>query len=750
MLVISLVTVPFTTLLVGHSTAVADDVAALHLPLISRTWTRILHGDAPWWAHWMFSGYNIVGAGQAAIFYPLNAVLGVLSPVAAFRWWTLMHLWIAASGAFVWAWHSWRSRPGAVVAGIAYGLNGFAILHLVHMPFSMATAWFPWLLLGLDLVRERWTLGRAGAVVGSIAMIAFSGHPQMLWLALVASGIYTAAQLARRGSGWWPTARVAASVLLGLGVAAVQLVPQYLFSRTSVRPTITQREAFEMTAAPRHLLAAVVGDIMGGSVGVLGLASPWRDATNHHEVANFAGAVVVLLAAIGAVMHRRDRRIVGLVLVAVVAVFAALGDTTPVGGVLFHVLPLADRFRVWARWMILFNLAVFGLAAAGVQALLSAPRRKAALVAGAAAVCGGLVALTPALTDLNGARVRGHDLVIALAVPVVALALMAAAAALTARTTHRVAEVLLVAAVAVEMVVFAAGAPWHVDALSPDAAATHFRTGTPWFGTPFDAPGGVDRYATDTLYFRGDPIVHDLQFVNGYDPLMPADYGEMTGLAWGGWATNDTLWRPGWVPDVLRVTTLLALPDTTPTGTGWTRVGPLPGGGAVRYTRVPRLAEAAVIGAVDTAPLPTIATRLGDDRFDGTGVVLLDDTTAARTGFAGRTVAGQAGEASGALGDLGSGTFTVNASRPAVLMVSTAWLPGWSARVNGRDAPVARADGLVLAVPVPEGESTVELVFHPPGLANGAAISLVSLAVLAGVSGVAVRRRRLRLLPVQQ
>jgi hypothetical protein len=441
---------------------------------------------------------------------------------------------------------------------------------------------------------------------------------------------------------------------------------------------------------------------------------------------------------------------VGLVLVAVVAVFAALGDTTPIGGALFHVLPMADRFRVWARWMILFDLAVCALAAAGVQALLSAPRRQAVRVAGVAALCGGLVVLTPALTDLNGARVRGHDLVVALAVPLVALGLLAAAAVLTARKPHPVAAVLLVAAVAVEMVVFAAGAPWHADTLSPSVATAYFRSGTPWFGEPFDAPGGVDRYATNTLFFRGDPIVHDLQFVNGYDPLMPADYGQMTGLAWGGWATNDTLWRPGWVPDVLRVTTLMALPDTSPTGTGWTREGPLPGGGAVRYTRVPRLAEAYVAGAVETAPLPTIATRLGDDHFDGTGLVLLDNTTAATTSFAGRTTAGPAGEVSGTMGALGSGTLTVTASRPAVLVVSTAWLPGWSARVNGREVPVARANGLVVAVPVPAGESTVQLVFHPPGLAAGATVTLVSLAVFAGVSWVVARRRRLRLLPVQQ
>jgi hypothetical protein len=769
LLVIAIVTLPFFSLLTGSSTAIRDDVHALHLPLISHTWERILHGEAPFWGHWMFSGHNLLGAGQAAIFYPINAMLGVMSPVAGFRWWTLVHLWLAASGAFAWAWHLWRSRTGAVVAGIAYGLNGFAILHLVHMPFSMAAAWFPWLYLGLDVVRERWTLRRAGLVVGSLAMIAFSGHPQMLWLALVSSGVYAGAQLLRRGTGPWPAVRVAGATALGLGVAAVQLVPQYLFSRISARPSLSQSEAFAISAEPHHLLTTLVGNIMGGSTGVLGLSTPWGGTRYHHEVANYLGASVVLLALVGAVVHRRDRRVQALVLIAVVSVFAAVGDSTPVAGWLFEAVPLADRFRVWSRSLVLFDLAACGLAAAGVSALASASRIRAGRVVAAALGLAAMVVVLPMLTDLGGARVRGHDLTVTLGVALVALALTMAAAAVAASppTWHRLRwgrlhglagpphpafAALVVAAVSLELVVFAAAAPWRAEGWSPARADAFFTADQPSFGAPFDAGGGVDRYVTNaftsTFDFRGETIERDLQFVNGYDPLIPADYGRMTGANWWGGLDSDTLWREGWVPDVLRVTTMLAAAETPPTGSGWQRDGDVAGGAVVRWTRQPRLPEAFVAGAVEAAPLDAIAVRLGDDSFDGAGVVLLDDAAAATAGFTGRTEVGVAGTASGTFDELGHGSFTVDADRPAVLVVSTAWLPGWSAEVNGVAAPVARADGLVLAVPVPAGRSTVEFSFRPPGLRSGAALALASLAALLAASWfVAFRARRRRLLP---
>src|SRR5205823_42251 len=88
----------------------------------------------------------------------------------------------------------------------------------------------------------------------------------------------------------------------------------------------------------------------------------------------------------------------------------------------------------------------------------------------------------------------------------------------------------------------------------------------------------------------------------------------------------------------------------------------------------------------------------------------------------------------------GSVHASVRADRPGVLVVSQAWFPGWRATVDGRSAPVVRADGLVLGVPVPAGSHRVVLRYVPPGFRAGVAVTLVTIVGLA-TWGVVVRRR---------
>jgi hypothetical protein len=67
---------------------------------------------------------------------------------------------------------------------------------------------------------------------------------------------------------------------------------------------------------------------------------------------------------------------------------------------------------------------------------------------------------------------------------------------------------------------------------------------------------------------------------------------------------------------------------------------------------------------------------------------------------------------------------------PAVLVLADTYYPGWQAIVDGRAAPVLAANGLVRAVPLPDGGHVVEMRFRPPlALAEGL-MSLGSIALL--------------------
>jgi hypothetical protein len=73
----------------------------------------------------------------------------------------------------------------------------------------------------------------------------------------------------------------------------------------------------------------------------------------------------------------------------------------------------------------------------------------------------------------------------------------------------------------------------------------------------------------------------------------------------------------------------------------------------------------------------------------------------------------------------------------AWLVLSEAVFPGWTASVDGRDAPVARADGLFRTVWLPSGSHEVVFRYRPRSLSVGLAASGIAAIVLVGLAFMA-------------
>jgi len=106
--------------------------------------------------------------------------------------------------------------------------------------------------------------------------------------------------------------------------------------------------------------------------------------------------------------------------------------------------------------------------------------------------------------------------------------------------------------------------------------------------------------------------------------------------------------------------------------------------------------------------------------------------------------------------DIRTGVNTVSATVTArgdgLLFLSIPYSPGWTATVDGKPAPIVRANVGFSGVAVPDGRHAIELRYRTPGLAVGVALSrwaLVAFVVLViGHEGRAIvaRRRRTRAL----
>jgi hypothetical protein len=79
----------------------------------------------------------------------------------------------------------------------------------------------------------------------------------------------------------------------------------------------------------------------------------------------------------------------------------------------------------------------------------------------------------------------------------------------------------------------------------------------------------------------------------------------------------------------------------------------------------------------------------------------------------------------------GRWTFRVRTERGETLTVANPMFPGWSARLDGRAAPLPVAPGEAMTVDVPGGVHEVELAYRPAAFGWGLAVAALSALGLA-------------------
>jgi len=124
--------------------------------------------------------------------------------------------------------------------------------------------------------------------------------------------------------------------------------------------------------------------------------------------------------------------------------------------------------------------------------------------------------------------------------------------------------------------------------------------------------------------------------------------------------------------------------------------------------------------------------------FDPGSLVLIHDAPAEDFGWAGYVPAEIQRYAPEEM------VLRTRSERPAYLVLSDAFYPGWRAYVDGQEVAVYRANVMFRAVRLPAGEHTVVFRYAPASLRIGAAVSLGTLlaGAAAGIGWRLWRRRR--------
>jgi hypothetical protein len=685
------------------------DLFRLFIPDADFLRRTLLSGTLPLWNPWVRLGEPFAATLQSQVFYPPNVIAVLL--FGATRGPTVLHLFhaaLAAAGMFLAVRGFGRTRAAAALSASVFALSPFFSQASGVPNIAGALAWAGWVLLGVQAISRRGTLGSAFRLALPLALSALCGAPETtLVLALIA--------LALSGAGGRPR-RTFGLALLGcvwaMAVAAVALLPAAELLRHSTRALGEQ--GLSWSASVPQVLSAFLpfADLPAGAY--------WgQDQTLFFSL--FLGSTSLWLSLLALGGGRRARVLAGL---AVLFLLLSLGAHFGPARLLLTRTPLAI-FRYPVKAFAGVAIAASLLAGFGLDRLGARARQSRLPVRWVVPVA--LVVLSvgfPLLTHLPVRRGIALGFLWAWATAFV----LALAFALVPEGHRRARIIRIVAAslLALELVFFALRFPvkgWapasRLDAPSVSAQALEGKlepTQRLSVVLPDTPPPEEPISPRDYLSAARDGLVpmqalrDSLATVEGYAPPPPA-----LGHGWEKGAPRsvyDLLGVKAFVraggPAVQGLTEVAHVQGVSRTYVGG---HPLPRAFMVYRTQQATSAQARAAVEDPKEPFRTVA-------FVEKPLALPETTCTGPTPAQVQEVPNRV-------------EVEADACGAGVLVLADRDYPGWKATVDGAPRPIFRVDHLLRGVQVPSGRHTVVFVYRPVSVALGGALSL--LALLAGL-----------------
>jgi hypothetical protein len=355
-----LVFATFPQVLLGLETFVTRDYGFFAYPLAWFQRDCFRHGELPFWNPYNNCGVPFLAQWNTMPLYP-PALIYLLLPLPwSLSFFCLLHLWFAGFGMYRLT-RRWTSNDfAAAFAGVAFVFNGFT-LNLLTWPSHIATfSWMPWVVLAVEAA---WREGRrkiiAAAFVGALQMLA--GGPETIFLTWVLLLALWIQQLAKgessRAAMLW---RFPLVVALVAALAAAQLLPFLDLAAHSQRVTgyADLRWSLPAWGLANYLVPMAFGGLRGG-----GVFFPY----NQSWTSSYYLGLGTLWLALLAVWVVRNPRVWLMSIVAIAALLFALGDNTFVYPALRKIIPQFSYVTYPVKYLSLVTfiaplLAAFALA----------------------------------------------------------------------------------------------------------------------------------------------------------------------------------------------------------------------------------------------------------------------------------------------------------------------------------------------------------------------------------------------------
>jgi hypothetical protein len=706
----------------AFATLEARELAAGRLPL----WNPYTYSGAPFWA-------DI----QSAVLYPLSLLtvwLGGRSEMSlyALEVEAIGHFWLAGAFTYLFARRITRRRDAALLGAVTFAFGGYLTGYpSQQLAVLEANVWLPLILYCLDRAlvdraagvttlrpspRIGWLL--AGGLAWGLTLLA--GHPQSALLAGYAFTAYLAfvalcvprsspvRNWRLRGLECW-----AIVVLVGLGLSAVAWLPGLEYMQLSVRAA-----GFYDKMAGGFPLYDTLQMLLPGSVSFY---SPL-----------YVG-ILPLLLALWAALILRSRETMFWGGVALVALLLSFGGETFLYSPFYLFVPGFSIFRDQERFAFLVSLALAVLTAygfAGYTQRTSGPADRPAAHPGTLRVVGWLLVGSIGLIllffyGLNAAGWQTESPFYALLGRSVWLTIILALVWGLARTRERH-TVLMVAGCVVLVVLDLFTANWQTNV---HLQLPEEQTVAPPVVQAIrnDAPAGqLWRAYNEYRVYENYGVPFEIEDTWGASPLRLARYDALHRSL-----RMERVWELLNVKYVITWRHELYAPSQI--------IYQEPAGKDVTYvhrldTPAPR---AWLVHHVEEVGDDGTLARLDDQAFDPLKSALVSPGASPPLG---QPATGESGRVD--VVEWSPGSLVLRVANPAdgLLVLSEVEYPGWRAYLDGAEVGVLRVNYILRGVAVPAGEHQVDLIFRPPTLIWGSAISALTLGAIT-LAAVLLRRR---------
>lgn len=358
------------------------DVTTSDYPLKLYFFNSIKQGFLPLWTPNLFSGFPLFAEGESGVFYPLSILFLILPIHVAFNYFIIIHLFLAGAFTYVFARIIQIDRTPALISAVTFIFSSFFINYYICPNVISAAVWLPLIFCFFELYLRKKRVSYlilGGVFVGFQFLAGYAGFSLFTFLIIFLYCIFRLT-FTKEGKASWhkPFVLLVIIFLIGAGLGAIQILPQYDFTTYSNRATgLDIQSATVGSLFPQHLFTFILPNFLGISNDqtylITGLGEDYPDC-----VAGYLGIIPLLLASI-ALFSKKNRLSFFFLGIALLSLLFSFGQHLPFYRILLH-LPVFNMFRYPVRFLFLYIFSVAMLAGIGCHYLLNISRKENGLV----------------------------------------------------------------------------------------------------------------------------------------------------------------------------------------------------------------------------------------------------------------------------------------------------------------------------------------------------------------------------------